>query len=333
MNWGVIGSGRIVESLMNAFVESAQEGDAIKAISSRTKDSPRIKFLMEKYNIPYAYDNIDEMCKNDEFDFMYIASPNGLHYPHSKQVLLNGKNVICEKPFTSTLAQARDLFQTAKEKNLMIFEAIANIQKPNYHFIRDKLEAIAPIRIVQMNNSQYSSKYDNFKAGAVPTPNVFNPEMGGGALYDLGIYNLHFVIGLFGVPQEYKYFATRQINGIDTSGVLVMRYDGFLCSLIASKETRNDAADYIQGEKGFIKSIGGGGGLREVYLEMYSGEKETVNLHTCKAGHFHEIAEFNRISREKDWDAYEKLVAHSLTVIEMAEKIRKDAGIVFAADK
>ena len=98
---------------------------------------------------------------------------------YAKQALLAGKHVICEKPFTLHLEEFEELIKLAQEKELLLIEAIINQYLENFKVIKDSLSEIGDIKIVNINYSQYSSRYDAFKQGEIAP--AFNPEMGGGA--------------------------------------------------------------------------------------------------------------------------------------------------------
>src|SRR5699024_5608849 len=104
----------------------------------------------------------------EEIDFVYIASPNSLHFEQAKLALEHGKNVICEKPFTSTVKEAEKLISLAKEKGLMLFEAITTIHLPNYQAIKAQLSQVGTLKVVHCNYSQYSSRYTKLIQGELP---------------------------------------------------------------------------------------------------------------------------------------------------------------------
>ncbi len=161
------------------------------------------------------------------------------------------KHVLCEKPFTSNYDEAQHLITLAHEKNLFIFDAITSAFLPNVQEIRSHLKEIGEIKIVLMNYSHYSSRYDKFKNGEVLP--AFDPNKCGGALMDLNIYNLNLALYLFGEPKQTTYQAN-MMNGIDTSGVLSMDYDTFKCVCIAAKDCTAPATVTIQGDKVLQKS-------------------------------------------------------------------------------
>ena len=116
---------------------------------------------------------------NPDVDTIYVGTPNHTHHDYAKQALLAGKHVICEKPFTLHLEEFEELIKLAQEKELLLIEAIINQYLENFKVIKDSLSEIGDIKIVNINYSQYSSRYDAFKQGEIAP--AFNPEMGGGA--------------------------------------------------------------------------------------------------------------------------------------------------------
>ena len=329
MNIGMIGSGIITDEFIDAL--KCVKGANISAVYSRDKESDRVKELMEKSGASLACDNLDEMLNNPDIDFIYIASPNSLHYPQSLKALEAHKNVICEKPFTSTEKEARHLLDTAKEKGLMIFEGITTIHMPNFQLIRDNLHRLGQLRIIQLNYSQYSRKYDSFLSGRVP--NVFNPAFSGGCLQDINIYNVHFMTALFGMPHKYEYFPNIHENGIDTSGVMIMQYPGFTATLTGSKDTRCDNFVYIQGEKGFIHVNGIPSICQEIIVDISGQQPKTLNLQSNPYRLYYELEVFKAIYDAKDFERCYELADYCANVVGLVETVRKKAGVIFAADE
>ena len=95
-----------------------------------------------------------------------------------------------------------------------------------YNKIKELLPELGDIKIVVSNFSQYSSRYDAFKSGTILP--AFDYTKAGGSLMDLNIYNIHFIVGLFGEPKDVHYFPNIEHN-IDTSGILILEYDNFKC--------------------------------------------------------------------------------------------------------
>lgn len=222
MKLAVLGTGMIVKEVLPVLQKI--EGIDLVAILSTVRSLETAKDLAKEYNMSLATSEYKAVLDNEEIDTVYIGLPNHLHFDYAKEALLAGKHVICEKPFTLEASQLEELVSIANTRQLILLEAITNQYLPNFDLVKEHLSNLGDIKIVECNYSQYSSRYDAFKRGEIAP--AFNPEMGGGALRDLNIYNLHLVIGLFGEPITAQYLPNIE-RGIDTSGVLVLDYGHF----------------------------------------------------------------------------------------------------------
>ena len=197
--------------------------------------------------------------------------------------------------------------------------------------MKEELPRLGTIRMVQCNFSQYSSRYDKFLQGE--TPNVFNPEFSGGALADINIYNLHYVIGFFGKPKTVHYYANKHANGIDTSGVVLMQYDGFQAVCVGCKDTRSECIAQIQGEKGFITMRSETSRCAAYTIQIGRERAEHPSIVQNDVALYYELQDFRDIYKLDDYERCTQLLAYSRTVMEVYEAARRDAGIVFAADR
>ncbi len=326
MKLATIGSGKIVNMFLDAI--SHVEGITAYAVYSRTQKSA--DELSRKFVIEKTYTSLDEMFNDPEIDVIYIASPNSFHYQQSKQALLANKHVICEKPLTSTMDELNELLEIAQERKLFFLEAIMTIHLPNFHALKKELKAIGEVKMVYANFLQYSSKMNAFKKGEVP--NVFNPDFSGGALMDLNVYNLHFIIGLFGEPKNASYHPVVAYNGIDVSGVAVLEYQTFnaICSGAKNVQATNNAIIYgesktitIQGETSIVPAI-----------EVQSADQViTINNQDIENKMVYEIEDFVEIITNKNYDEMNQLNIHSKKVYNILHKIRVQSNILFKADK
>lgn len=325
MKIGTIGTGLIVEEFLNAVREV--ENVECTAVCSRKEETAKV--LANKYNVKQVYTDYNALFKDEDVNFIYIASPNSMHYEYALKALQNGKNVICEKPFTSTVKESERLVALAKEKNLFLFEAITTIHLPNYNKVKEKIELLGELKLVQCNFSQYSSRYTKLLAGEVT--NAFNPAFSGGALQDINIYNLHFVTGLFGKGRVVNYSANTVENGIDTSGIVTLKYDNFVCQCTGAKDSNSPSFAIIQGTKGYIKINGPVNQC--ISFEVVIGDKvETYNEQKFSNRMVYEVIDFANMYHKNDLKKCYGLLEHSLNVVETAVMARKDAGIIFPAD-
>ena len=315
MNLGIVGAGMIVKD----FLSFTHELPEIKLEAIVARNIENLKNLQNIYNIKQIYTDLDECLSSPSIDTIYVAVPNNLHYSVAKKALEAGKNVICEKPFTLNYHETVELFELAESKNLILIEAITNQYLPNYLEIKENLSQIGNIRLVECNFSQLSSRYEAFKKGIIAP--VFDKNQGGGVLGDLNIYNIHFVVGLFGAPKNSKYYPNI-VREVDTSGILILEYDEFKVVCIAAKDTYNNSYANIQGDKGLIKVIGT---LNEVpnYIIKNNEVEMKVNKNIHKHRMYSEFKKFIDVIDNKDFDFMQKQKVHSLAVMEIFDKSRK----------
>ena len=315
MNLGIVGAGMIVKD----FLSFTHELPEIKLEAIVARNIENLKNLQNTYNIKQIYTDLDECLSSPSIDTIYVAVPNNLHYLVAKKALEAGKNVICEKPFTLNYHETVELFELAESKNLILIEAITNQYLPNYLEIKENLSKIGSIRLVECNFSQLSSRYEAFKKGIIAP--VFDKNQGGGVLGDLNIYNIHFVVGLFGAPKNSKYYPNI-VREVDTSGILILEYDEFKVVCIAAKDTYNNSYANIQGDKGLIKVIGT---LNEVpnYIIKNNEVEMKVNKNIHKHRMYSEFKKFIDVINNNDFDFMKKQKEHSLAVMEIFYKSRK----------
>ena len=315
MNLGIVGAGMIVKD----FLSFTHELPEIKLEAIVARNIENLKNLQSTYNIKQIYTDLDECLSSPSIDTIYVAVPNNLHYSVAKKALEAGKNVICEKPFTLDYNETVELFQLAESENLILIEAITNQYLPNYLEIKENLSQIGNIRLVECNFSQLSSRYEAFKKGIIAP--VFDKNQGGGVLGDLNIYNIHFVVGLFGAPKNSEYYPNI-VREVDTSGILILEYDEFKVVCIAAKDTYNNSYANIQGDKGLIKVIGT---LNEVpnYIIKNNEVEMKVNKNIHKHRMYSEFKKFIDVIDNKDFDFMQKQKVHSLAVMEIFDKSRK----------
>jgi len=321
MKLGIAGAGKIVMDLLS-FIHGIPS-ISVTAICGTKGGYEKLKQLQQQYRIPAIYTDYGQLLA-DDVDTVYIGVPNHLHYAFARQALLQGKHVICEKPFTSNLQEFLELEQLARESGLMLLEAVTTIHLHNYRSIRERLEPLGDIKIVQCNYSQYSSRYDAFKEGN--TLPAFNPAMSGGALMDINIYNIHWVTGLFGSPERVEYMANME-RGIDTSGVLLLDYGHFKAVCVGAKDCSAPAFCSIQGDKGSIQMNSSANICDSYSYTLNRVEPVRVDLKDHEHRMYDEFVEFERIIAKQDVPAAELLLEHSRKVMEIVQAARESVGL------
>ncbi|MCR5794824.1 MAG: Gfo/Idh/MocA family oxidoreductase [Solobacterium sp.] len=324
MKLGIIGNGMIVQTALRSL-----EGSDIPVKALWCRNAAKGQPLCGQYSIEKLYTDFDGFLEDDSFDTVYVGLINSLHYEYAKKALLAGKNVICEKPLTSTYEEAEELVRIAEGKKLYLFEAIMSRYSRNYECLPEAVKQTGEMKVILCNYSQYSRRYDDYAAGKVLP--AFDPALSGGALYDINVYNVHFVTGLFGRPQKVVYEANKGFNGIDTSGVLVLDYGTFKAVCTGAKDCSSVNGIILEGTKGWIRMDSRPGMIRS--LTLHTPEGETV-LDVCEEPDPMRT-EFEKIASVLQNADYEKMRAwleQSLITMEVLTEARKYAGIRFPAD-
>ena len=326
MKIGTIGSGVIVDRMIEAV--RMTDNMSIEAVYSRSEQ--KASMFAQKHGVNKYYWDLDEMLKDPQIDTIYVASPNSLHFSQSKKAILEKKHVITEKPFTPTLKECEELFDLARANNVFIFEAITTLHVPNYDIVKKHLNDCGDIKFVQCNFSQYSSRYGKYKNHE--QTNAFDPNFNGGALMDINVYCIHFVTGIFGKPESFSYVYNQGYNGIDTSGILIMKYPDFIAICVGAKDSSSDNHVYIQGDQGTICVYGSSCGVCS-NVEFIPPKKDMIgkkdiisslNIGVEQKMHMsYECAEFERIVRTNDQCAYNKLTEQTKLVVSVLEDCLK----------
>lgn len=322
---GTIGSGVIVHSILDNVQRT--DGITLEAVYSRSEE--KAAALAKEYGCQKTYTDMDAFLADESINLVYIATPNLLHFPQAKKALLAGKNVLLEKPFTTTYAHAQELASLAREKGLLLVEAAPTSFLPNFAILKNELPKIGNIKLVMSNYSQYSSRYNAVLRGEVPP--VFDPAFGGGCLMDINFYNVLLNVLLFGAPKSATYHANRPAGLSDTSGIMVMEYDGFVSTNAGAKDTWGVNFFQIEGEKGYIYVENGSNGIQSVRTVTKTSD-ETQNLQSSTDRWFYEIQELTRLLLNNEQESLDARLDTTLTTIQVIESTRKAAGILFPGD-
>lgn len=322
---GVAGAGLIAKEVL-PYLKSW--GFAPAAICGRPSSVEKTRETALQYAGGVYYCDFGEMLKNPQVEAVYIAVPNHLHFRFAREALLAGRDVICEKPLASNLREAEELARLAASRGRLLFEAVTTVYQPAYAKTREWLPRIGDIKLVSCHFCQYSSRYDAFRAGK--TMPVFDPEQSGGALMDIGMYNLTWLTGLFGKPVSAVYFPNME-RGIDTSGILTLDYGSFRAVSAAAKDCAAPARYLIQGTEGYLLTETTANICRDVTLHMNDGTEEKYESGFGSRMEC-EFQTFARLIGKGDREACRRLLQGSLLVSEVMTEARLAAGLRFPAD-
>ena len=302
------------------FLEAAKLIPEMEVRALFARKEEKRKEICEKYQVPVAYDSYEKLLADQSIDVLYLPVPNHLHYSFTKQALEAGKHVILEKPFTVTYEEAKKLAELARAKGLVLFEAITNQYNANYEKVRELLPGLGDVKIVQLNFSQYSSRYEAFKQGNIAP--VFDAAKAGGALMDLNVYNIHFVVGLFGEPKAVHYYPNME-KGVDMSGILVMEYPTFQCVCVAAKDCGAPLSVNIEGDKGCMFSHSNSGRFEEFSYQENKQEPIHYELARRDSIFAEELTAFTEYYVNKNRAELDRRLEHSLRVMKVLDAARR----------
>ena len=323
MKYGVIGTGWIAKS----FIDGARmltQAD-FTAVYSRTEESGG-RFAAEN-EIPKVYTSLEEFAKGD-FDAVYIASPNRLHYEQSKLMLQSGKHVICEKPITVEPEELEELQTLAKKNGLIYIEAIMYMFNPARELLKDAISKIGKITSVHFDFSQLSSKYPAYVRGELP--NIFNPALATGCLMDLGIYCVYPALDLFGSPQKTTACAHFMESGADGSGNAALLYSDKLVNFTYSKLGQDRLGSQIFGDEGTI-TIESISKLTNMKLIAKNGDTQEIIGDVAKEKLMgYEAVGFEKFIANPNDPYYAVTRKRALQVSRLMKEIRALSGIKFS---
>ncbi len=325
MKIGFLGTGLIVQDFLQTINRFSFEK---KYLLGTKRSIEHVEKIAQYGNFDQIFYDYDELL-NTDVDTIYVALPNHLHYSFSKKAILAKKHVIIEKPITANLNELNDLIQCAKENHVMIFEAMTIHHSPTYKKLKEDINQLGDIKIVSLNYSQYSRRYDAFKNGE--TLPVFDPHKAGGALMDLNVYNIHFLVGLFGKPKQIQYLPNIE-KGIDTSGILTLDYGSFKAIAIAAKDCKAPLLCTIQSDNGAIQIPSAVNAFQS--YEIVSNDNQSREYKESDQSHrmYYEFNEFMQMIENQDYNQMEELLQISQIAMDIITTARKQTGIVFDND-
>ncbi len=325
IRFGVVGTGWITEAFIKAA--SLDERFQLAAVYSRTQ--ARALEFAERYAVKHIFTDLEEMAKSETIDAVYIASPNCCHARQAISFMNHQKHVLCEKPIASNVKELLRMIELSKANQVALMEALKTTVLPNFHALRENLSKIGRIRRFFSNKCQYSSRYDDYKAGK--TPNAFDPKLSNGSLMDIGVYCIYPVVALFGKPDSLEASAVFLDSGIDGEGSLVLHYPDKEAVIIHSKIADSELPSEIQGEGGNI-IIDKISTPQEIEIRYRNGLREDISRKQTEELMFYEVQEFIHLIENHQIESQINSHQLSLTVMEIMDEVRKKIGLVFPAD-
>ena len=321
IKWGILGPGRIANSFAKGL--KSLPDASIVAVGSRSKE--RADTFAREYGIAKSYGSYQELANYPEVDIIYIATPHPNHKESALLCLKAGKAVICEKPFTVNAAESEELIKFAREQKLFLTEAMWTRYLPASIKVRELLSAgiIGDIKIVKADSG--------FICGWDTKSRLLNPELGGGALLDIGVYPISYASMIFNAAEPIKIVSIANIGvtGVDEDFSTIIGYEGGKLSVVSGAirtTLSNDA--WIFGKKGRIH-IPDFWHAKSVTLYLEDIGEEIFELPYESTGYNYEAAYAMRCLREGKLESDIMPLEESLQIVKTMDTIRTQWGLKY----
>ena len=246
-NLAILGAGYIAGVLADTVLKMNAAGrNDVHLYAVASRDAERARAFATRYGIPKSCGSYEEMLSDPQIGLVYVATPHSHHAEHMKLCIAHGKAILCEKAFTANAGQAEEVLRLAKEKNVLVAEAIWTRYQPMRKIIYDAAWSgvVGKPRTVQANLSYAISHKER----------IVDPALAGGALLDVGVYAINFCEMVFGHPDEARGCAVLTGRGCDeTDSMTLLWRDGRMGVLSAGTTAISEREGLIWCERGFIR--------------------------------------------------------------------------------
>lgn len=320
LKWGILGPGNIARDFAQALNRVNGE---VYALASRNKERAE-KFAREN-NVKKAYGSYDEIIKDKDIDVVYIATPHSNHYEYIIKSLNNNKHVLCEKAITVNERELEEALKIAREKNLVLEEAMTLFHMPLYEKVIKKInnEDLGKVNMVQVSFGSFKEYDENNR--------FFNLDLAGGALLDIGTYALSFArYFLSSMPEEILSTVKKAKTGVDEeSGIILKTKEDEIATISLAFRSKMPKRGIVSCDNGFI-TIDNFPRANKATINYLDGAVEVIECgEEEKALDYEVIFMEERIKENKESNSIEL----TYDVTKIMNKVRKDWGIVYPFEK
>ncbi|WP_415341755.1 Gfo/Idh/MocA family protein [Clostridium perfringens] len=320
LKWGILGPGNIARDFAQALNRVNGE---VYAVASRNKERAE-KFAREN-NVKKAYGSYDEIIKDKDIDVVYIATPHSNHYEYIIKSLNNNKHVLCEKAITVNEKELEEALKIAREKNLVLEEAMTLFHMPLYEKVIKKInkEDLGKVNMVQVSFGSFKEYDENNR--------FFNLDLAGGALLDIGTYALSFArYFLSSMPDEILSTVKKAKTGVDEqSGIILKTKEYEIVTISLAFRSKMPKRGIVSCDNGFI-TIDNFPRANKATINYLDGTVEVIECGEEEKALDYEVSFMeSRINENKESNSLEL----TYDVTKIMNKVRKDWGIVYPFEK
>jgi len=325
IRWGILGTGSIATNFTTAL--KSLDDCVVGAVASRSLN--RAEKFAKDFRIEKAYEGYEALIKAPDIDVVYIGLPHTEHKEMAKLCLENRKAVLCEKPITINSKDTAELIEIAAENKVFLMEAMWTKFLPATQRVKKWIDEG---RIGKVLNIKASFGFHNeFDINS----RLFNPELGGGALLDVGIYPVNYATYLLNrLPDKILSSAVLGKSRVDEQNAIIFHYnDGTIAILDSAVSAETGMNAVIVGEKGYIKAdkffMADSACLYDNDHQCMDSFKEPFMVN----GYEYEAAEVNRCIREGLYESPVNPLKSTLDIMKLLDEIRAQWGLVYPSEK
>ncbi len=319
MKVGIVGAGNIGSVIAKTLMQMKDVTGY--AVASRSLE--KANAFATSYQIEKAYGSYEELLCDPQVDLVYVAVPHSEHAKVMKEAIAHGKAVLCEKAFTINAKEAREIVQLAKEKNVLVTEAIWTRYMPSRKLIN---EVIASGKIGKITSLSANLCYT-----ICHKERMIRPELAGGALLDVGVYGLNFAMMHFGDDIEKIEAAVKMTDtGVDgMENITLFFRDGRLATIQAGMYGRSDRKGIFYGEKGYIIVENINNPQSISIFDDQDKLLEKIDVPAQISGYEYEFLECRRLLEEGKTESESMPLSDTVRVMEVMDQIRRGWGMTY----
>lgn len=288
IRWGILGPG----SIAHPFAAGLRELPDAHLTAVGSRDQARADAFGAQFHIPHRHGSYEALAADPDVDVIYVATPHPFHREHCLLALRGGKAVLCEKPFTVNAREAEEVAAEARMRKQFLMEGMWSRFYPIMDRVRSLLRegAIGEVRMVEADFG--------FRAGFDPKSRLFDPNLGGGALLDVGVYLVSLASMVLGAPDRVTGLATLCATGVDEQAVIALGHPGgALAALSTAITTHTRHRATFLGTTGRITLHPPWWKPERITLVRSGQEDQDVHLPMTGTGFNYEAAEVQRCLR------------------------------------
>jgi predicted dehydrogenase len=318
LNWGILGLGNIA----NKFVKDLKrvKNCHLTAVASRSED--RAKLFADQYSANHFYSSYEDLFLDEEVDIIYIATPHNSHFKLAFEAMNHGKHVLCEKPLAVNRHEVTQLIEASKANNVFLMEAFWSRFNPTIEAV------LGHVQKKDIGDVNFISADFSFYRDADPESRLFNMNLAGGALLDIGVYPLFLSYLILGYPEEIVAQAIKHKSGVDLQTSAILKYRHGFANIMCGFGSDSDMVAKIFGTEGKIF-------IDKIWHEAqgYKIEKENVlesfSLPIIGKGFTYEIEECMECISAGKIESRKWSHSDSLNLISMCDEIRSQIGLTY----